>query len=48
VLATVVGDYIAGAGTFAEPGAPLDPQLQGRITCEGDGCPEPAPAPAEE
>jgi 2',3'-cyclic-nucleotide 2'-phosphodiesterase (5'-nucleotidase family) len=44
VLAADVGDYIAGTGPFAEPGAPLDPTIQGRITCEGEGCPEPAAA----
>lgn len=40
-LAQIVGDAIAGAGTFAEPGAPIEPTIQGRIVCEGDGCPEP-------
>ena len=40
VLAADVGDYIAGTGPFAEPGAPLDPTIQGRITCEGEGCPD--------
>jgi 2',3'-cyclic-nucleotide 2'-phosphodiesterase (5'-nucleotidase family)/predicted AlkP superfamily phosphohydrolase/phosphomutase len=40
-LAQIVGDAIAGSGTFAEPGAPIDPAIQGRIICEGEGCPEP-------
>ena len=43
-LAAVVGDYIAGGGAGATPGAELMPELQGRITCEGEGCPTPVPA----
>ena len=38
-LDQVVADYIAGTGVTAVPGAPVDPKIQGRIECSGDGCP---------
>lgn len=40
-LTQVVSAYIEGSGTFAEPGAPITPEIQGRIVCEGEGCPVP-------
>jgi 2',3'-cyclic-nucleotide 2'-phosphodiesterase (5'-nucleotidase family) len=40
-LTQVVSTYIEGSSTFAEPGAPIAPEIQGRIVCEGEGCPEP-------
>lgn len=39
VLDVVVAGYVAGSAPLAVPGAPLDPAIQGRITCTGDGCP---------
>ncbi len=38
-----VADYVAGNDTFAAPAAPLDPTIEGRIVCEGEGCPTLAP-----
>jgi len=38
-LDQVVADFIAGAGAFAAPGAPIDPKIEGRIVCQGEGCP---------
>ncbi|MDP8901927.1 MAG: 5'-nucleotidase C-terminal domain-containing protein [Actinomycetota bacterium] len=42
VMDQVVADYIAGSGATQVPGAPIDPAIQGRITCTGEGCPQPA------
>jgi 2',3'-cyclic-nucleotide 2'-phosphodiesterase (5'-nucleotidase family) len=42
ILAAVVTAYIAGNSALALPGEPLTPELEGRITCIGDGCPVPA------
>jgi 2',3'-cyclic-nucleotide 2'-phosphodiesterase (5'-nucleotidase family) len=42
VMDQVVADYIAGSGATQVPGAPIDPAIQGRITCTGEGCPTPA------
>ena len=42
VLASVVSAYIAGESPLSLPGEPLDPAIQGRIVCEGEGCPVPA------
>ena len=42
-LDQVVADYISGAEAFAALGAPIDPVIQGRITCQGEGCPVVAP-----
>lgn len=39
ILADVVAAYVAGESPLALPGEPLDPSLQGRIVCEGEGCP---------
>lgn len=44
VLAPVVAGYVAGLSPLALPGEALVPEIQGRIVCEGDGCPVPAPA----
>jgi len=38
-LDQVVADYIEGSGVTAIPGAPVDPTIEGRIECTGDGCP---------
>ncbi len=40
-LDEVVAAFVAGAGPFGVPGAPLDPTVEGRIVCEGEGCPSP-------
>jgi 2',3'-cyclic-nucleotide 2'-phosphodiesterase (5'-nucleotidase family) len=42
ILAAVVSAFIAGESPLALPGEPLDPQIEGRIVCEGEGCPAPA------
>jgi 2',3'-cyclic-nucleotide 2'-phosphodiesterase (5'-nucleotidase family) len=42
ILADVVSAYVAGESPLALPGEPLDPQIEGRIVCEGEGCPVPA------
>jgi 2',3'-cyclic-nucleotide 2'-phosphodiesterase (5'-nucleotidase family) len=42
VLATVVAAYVAAESPLDLPGEPLDPIIEGRITCEGDDCPVPA------
>ncbi len=42
ILASVVSSYIAGESPLSLPGEPLDPVIQGRIVCEGEGCPAPA------
>jgi 2',3'-cyclic-nucleotide 2'-phosphodiesterase (5'-nucleotidase family) len=39
ILADVVAAYVAGESPLALPGEPLDPALEGRIVCEGEGCP---------
>jgi 2',3'-cyclic-nucleotide 2'-phosphodiesterase (5'-nucleotidase family) len=41
ILASVVAAYIAGESPLQLPGEPLDPQVEGRIDCEGEGCPVP-------
>jgi 2',3'-cyclic-nucleotide 2'-phosphodiesterase (5'-nucleotidase family) len=41
VLATVVSAYVAAESPLDLPGEPLDPTIEGRITCEGEGCPVP-------
>jgi len=41
VLASVVATYIAAESPLTLPGTPLDPAIEGRITCEGEGCPVP-------
>jgi 2',3'-cyclic-nucleotide 2'-phosphodiesterase (5'-nucleotidase family) len=43
VLANVLVDAISETSALALPGEALNPQIQGRITCEGEGCPEPLP-----
>lgn len=43
VLASVLATYIASDSALGVPGAALDPRLQGRIVCEGEGCPTPIP-----
>jgi 2',3'-cyclic-nucleotide 2'-phosphodiesterase (5'-nucleotidase family) len=43
ILAQVVANSIAGQSPLSLPGEPLDPSIQGRIVCEGEGCPVPAP-----
>jgi 2',3'-cyclic-nucleotide 2'-phosphodiesterase (5'-nucleotidase family) len=42
ILAEVVSAYIAGESPLSLPGEPLDPQIEGRIVCEGAECPVPA------
>jgi 2',3'-cyclic-nucleotide 2'-phosphodiesterase (5'-nucleotidase family) len=42
LLASVVSAYIAGESPLSLPGEPLDPKIEGRIVCEGEGCPAPA------
>jgi 2',3'-cyclic-nucleotide 2'-phosphodiesterase (5'-nucleotidase family) len=42
ILADVVSAYVAGESPLALPGEPIDPQIEGRIVCEGEGCPAPA------
>jgi 2',3'-cyclic-nucleotide 2'-phosphodiesterase (5'-nucleotidase family) len=42
ILADVVAAYVAGeASPLALPGEPIDPRIEGRIVCEGEGCPAP-------
>lgn len=43
VLANVLVDAIAETSALALPGEALNPQIQGRIICEGEGCPEALP-----
>jgi 2',3'-cyclic-nucleotide 2'-phosphodiesterase (5'-nucleotidase family) len=42
ILAAVVAAFIAGESPLSLPGEPLDPAIEGRIVCEGEGCPVPA------
>jgi 2',3'-cyclic-nucleotide 2'-phosphodiesterase (5'-nucleotidase family) len=42
ILASVVSAYVAGESPLSLPGEPLDPTIEGRIVCEGEGCPAPA------
>ena len=42
ILAAVVSAYIVGELPNSLPGQPVDPAIQGRIVCEGEGCPVPA------
>jgi len=42
ILASVVSTYVAGESPLSLPGEPLDPTIEGRIVCEGQGCPAPA------
>lgn len=42
ILAADVSEYIAGESPLSLPGEPIDPRIEGRIACEGDGCPMPA------
>lgn len=42
VLAQIVADAIASGALLDSTGEPLDPTIEGRITCEGEGCPAPA------
>jgi 2',3'-cyclic-nucleotide 2'-phosphodiesterase (5'-nucleotidase family) len=42
VLASVVAAYVAAESPLDLPGEPLDPTIEGRIVCEGEGCPVPA------
>lgn len=42
-LDQVVADYVSGASAVAIPAAPLDPSIEGRIACTGDGCPTATP-----
>ena len=42
LLASVVSAYVAGESPLSLPGEPLDPKIEGRIVCEGEGCPAPA------
>jgi 2',3'-cyclic-nucleotide 2'-phosphodiesterase (5'-nucleotidase family) len=42
ILADVVSAYVAGESPLSLPGEPLDPRIEGRIICEGEGCPAPA------
>jgi 2',3'-cyclic-nucleotide 2'-phosphodiesterase (5'-nucleotidase family) len=44
VLAPVVAGYVAGLSPLSLPGEALAPEIQGRIVCEGESCPVPAPA----
>jgi 2',3'-cyclic-nucleotide 2'-phosphodiesterase (5'-nucleotidase family) len=42
ILADVVAAYVAGeSSTLDLPGEPIDPRIEGRIVCEGEGCPAP-------
>ncbi|MDQ2655367.1 MAG: 5'-nucleotidase C-terminal domain-containing protein [Chloroflexota bacterium] len=43
VLANVLADAISETSALALPGEALNPRIQGRITCEGEGCPAPLP-----
>jgi hypothetical protein len=42
LLASVVSAYIAGESPLSLPGEPLEPKIEGRTVCEGEGCPAPA------
>ncbi|MBA3450238.1 MAG: 5'-nucleotidase C-terminal domain-containing protein, partial [Chloroflexia bacterium] len=42
ILAADVSQYVAGESPLSLPGEPLDPRIEGRIVCEGEGCPAPA------
>jgi len=42
LLASVVSAYVAGESPLSLPGEPLAPKVEGRIVCEGEGCPAPA------
>lgn len=43
ILADVVAAYVAGESSTVDlPGEPIDPRIEGRIVCEGEGCPAPA------
>jgi 2',3'-cyclic-nucleotide 2'-phosphodiesterase (5'-nucleotidase family) len=42
ILASVIAAYIAGDSPLTLPGEPIDPRIEGRIVCEGEGCPVPA------
>ena len=42
LLASVVSAYIAGESPLSLPAEPLEPEIEGRIVCEGEGCPAPA------
>lgn len=42
-LDQVVADFVAGESPVAIPAAPLDPTIEGRIACTGDGCPTVSP-----
>jgi 2',3'-cyclic-nucleotide 2'-phosphodiesterase (5'-nucleotidase family) len=42
ILASVVSAYVAGESPLSLPGEPLAPKIEGRIVCEGEGCPAPA------
>jgi 2',3'-cyclic-nucleotide 2'-phosphodiesterase (5'-nucleotidase family) len=42
LLASVVSAYIAGESPLSLPGEPLESKIEGRIVCEGEGCPAPA------
>jgi hypothetical protein len=42
ILASVVSAYIAGESPLSLPGEPLEPKIEGRIVCQGAGCPAPA------
>jgi hypothetical protein len=41
VLAQVVANSIASESPLALPGEALNPAIEGRIVCEGEGCPVP-------
>jgi 2',3'-cyclic-nucleotide 2'-phosphodiesterase (5'-nucleotidase family) len=42
LLASVVSAYVAGESPLSLPGEPLAPRIEGRIVCEGEGCPAPS------
>ena len=42
LLASVVSTYIAAKSPLSLPGEPLEPKIEGRIACQGEGCPVPA------
>ena len=41
ILASVVSAYIAGESPLSPSGEPIAPEIEGRIVCEGEGCPVP-------
>lgn len=41
ILASVVAAFIAAESPLTLPGTTLAPAIEGRITCEGEGCPVP-------